>query len=123
MMSSYVSIVSKPAIRLTALLLFLTTSVLKVCADNVTLAWDPSTDSSVAGYNVYSGGTSRTYTNIINAGSATSVTISNLVPGATYYFAATTYTLAGLESAYSAEASYTVPSANQPPTLDPIINL
>jgi len=96
-------------------------------AGNVILAWNASTDPTVVGYNVYSGTVSRNYTNLVNAGSATSVTISNLVPGTTYYFAATTYTLAGLESAYSAEASYTVPAStnsapNKPPTLDPIAN-
>src|SRR5262245_45375010 len=73
-------------------------------ASSVTLAWAPSTDPMVTGYNIYSGTVSHGYTNIVNAGAATSVTISNLVPGKTYYFAATTYTLSGLESDYSLEA-------------------
>jgi len=38
----------------------------------------------------------------------TSVTVSNLIAGATYYFAATTFDVTGLESDYSAEASYGV---------------
>lgn len=71
----------------------------------VPLAWDPTTDSTVIGYNVYYGAASRTYTNVIAVGANTTVTVSNLVQGATYYFAATTYTLAGLESDYSAEVS------------------
>ena len=37
------------------------------------------------------------------------MTISGLVPGATYYFAATTYNAAGLESPFSSEVSYLVP--------------
>lgn len=81
-------------------------------ADNVTLAWDPSTDPTVVGYNVYTGSQSRTYTNSTDAAADTSITISNLVPGVTYYFAATAYTAAGLESDFSAEASYTVPGGS-----------
>ncbi len=97
-------------------------------ASNVTLGWDPSTDPMVAGYNIYSGTASRNYTNLVNVGTTTSVTVSNLVPGTTYYFAATTYTQAGLESAYSAETAYTVPVTNNapvisPPTLNPISDL
>jgi hypothetical protein len=114
----------------TAVFIGLTTTGLRLSAlaNDVTLAWDPSTDPMVAGYNIYSGGASRTYTNLVDAGSATSATISNLVPGMTYYFAATTYTISGLESDYSAEATYTVPLGtnavpNQPPTLDLIPNL
>ena len=58
---------------------------------NVTLAWNPSTNKLVAGFNLYYGGVSGTYTNKTAAGAATSLTISNLIPGTTCYFAATTY--------------------------------
>ncbi|HEV2392705.1 MAG TPA: hypothetical protein VG146_10125 [Verrucomicrobiae bacterium] len=94
-------------------------------ASNVTLAWDATTDATVVGYNVYSGTASRVYTNLTPAGLATSLTLSNLAPGATYYFAATTFTATGLESDYSVEASYTVPNgaSNLPPTLDPIADM
>ena len=78
-------------------------------AGSVTLAWDPSTDPTVTGYNVYYGGASGTYTNEICAGNATNVTISGLVQGATYYFAATTYAASGMESPFSSEVSYLVP--------------
>jgi len=77
--------------------------------DTITLAWDASTDPAVAGYYLYEGVASRTYTNKINAGAATSVTVSNLIPGVTYYFAVTDYSTNGMESAYSAELSYTAP--------------
>jgi len=94
---------------------------------NVTLAWNPSTDSTIAGYNIYYGGTSHTYTNKISVGKATSVTISGLVQGKTYYFAATTYSASGLESAFSSELAYLIPAnvpiVNQPPTLNAISNL
>jgi hypothetical protein len=96
-------------------------------AGSVTLAWDSSTDPTVTGYNVYYGGASGTYTNEICAGNATNATISGLVPGATYYFAATTYAALDMESPLSSEVSYRVPPdvppVNQPPTLNTISNL
>ena len=76
---------------------------------SVTLAWNRSTDPIVAGYNIHYGGTSGTYTNMVNAGSATNATISGLIPGTTYYFAAQTYSSLGVESLFSSEVSYTVP--------------
>jgi hypothetical protein len=92
---------------------------------SVTLAWDPSPDPTAVGYYVYHGVTSRNYPNKVNVGNVTTCTISNLVEGTTYYFAATTYDLAGLESDFSPEVSYYVPipATNQPPTLDPIANV
>jgi hypothetical protein len=78
---------------------------------SVTLAWNPSPDSGVAGYRIYYGVGSRTYTNMVDTGTATNATIANLVAGATYYFAATSYNLLGLESDYSTEASYAVSAA------------
>jgi len=76
---------------------------------SVTLAWDQSTYPTVAGYDIYCGGASGTYTNMINAGNATNATISGLIAGTTYYFAATTYSSLGVESPFSSEVSYTVP--------------
>jgi hypothetical protein len=76
---------------------------------SVTLMWDASTDPSVAGYNVYYGGASGAYTNEIYAGNATNATISGLVEGTTYYFAATTYAASGMESPFSSEVSHLVP--------------
>ena len=72
-------------------------------AGRVTLAWNPSTDPLVVGYNVYYGGASGAYTNEISAGNATNVIISGLVEGATYYFAATAYSSSGLESLFSSD--------------------
>ena len=76
---------------------------------NVTLAWNPSSDPTVVGYNIYYGGASGNYTNTLSAGNATNMTISGLVEGATYYFAATTYNSSGVQSQFSNEAVYTVP--------------
>ncbi|HLP77369.1 MAG TPA: tandem-95 repeat protein [Candidatus Paceibacterota bacterium] len=93
---------------------------------SVTVTWSPSPDTNVIGYNVYYGGASRSYTNKTDVGSATNVTINGLVNGVTYYFAATAYNILGIESDYSAEVSYTVPSlatSNRPPTLNAIGNI
>ena len=83
----------------------------------VTLAWDPSPDSTVVGYRLYHGGTTTLYTNMVDIGKATGATISNLVQGATYYFAVTAYDASGLESAFSGEVSYTVPISTNTPVL------
>lgn len=81
-------------------------------AQSVTLGWDPV--SGVSGYKVYQGGASHTYTNTVDAGSATQKTISPLIAGRTYYFAVTAYNSTGVESDYSTEISYTVPTGTAP---------
>ena len=84
---------------------------------SVTLAWDPSPGTNaVAYYNIYYGPTSRTYTNTAFAGTNTTITISNLVRGSTYYFAATAVGTNNLESEYSSEVSCTIPAPPPPPT-------
>jgi len=93
---------------------------------SVTLAWIPSADPSVVGYNLYYGGASGVYTNTIQAANTTNAVVSGLVDGATYYFAATAYDNTGLESPFSNEATYVVPltvANNNPPTLDTLGNL
>ena len=54
------------------------------------------------------GGVNGTYTNEVFAGNSTNATIPGLVPGATYYFAATTYSSLSVESALSSAVAYTV---------------
>jgi len=78
-------------------------------AQSVTLAWGPVTNSDLAGYKVYYGPASHVYTNIVTFGNVTNATVSGLVEGATYYFAASALGTAGGESALSDEVSYTVP--------------
>jgi len=94
-------------------------------AGSVTLAWDASPDASVVGYKVYYGPASGSYTNSATVGNVTNATLTGLVNGATYFFAATAFNAQGDESVFSNEATYTVPgtSTNQPPTLNVIPNL
>ncbi len=76
---------------------------------SVTLAWNVSPDPIVAGYKIYYGGASGAYTNDIDVGPATNVILTGLVEGATYYFAATTYSVVGVESVFSGEVPWLVP--------------
>lgn len=78
-------------------------------ARGVTLAWDPSPDTSVAGYYVHYGTISGTYTTEVDTGSDTTIQISDLVVGETYYFAVTAYNAQRIQSAPSGEIAYTVP--------------
>lgn len=111
---------------LTVFLLALTAfvSISAHAASSVTLAWDPSVSPNVTGYNLYYGAISRTYTNVVSAGSATSATVSGLAPNTIYYFAVTAFDSNGIESDFSIETNYfSTPPSNYPPTLDPISNI
>jgi hypothetical protein len=93
----------------------------KVNASNMILTWIPSTSPNVAGYTVYYGTIDGNSLSTLNAGNVTSVTISNLSAGATYYFAATAYTSRGNESALSTAIVAAVPQSvsSAPPLTNP----
>ena len=86
---------------------------------DITLSWDPDSDPSVVGYRLYAGTTSGVYTQTNEAGAATSVLVANLTPGKTYYFAVTGYNSSAVESSFSNQISYTVPSSSPTPTPSP----
>jgi hypothetical protein len=75
----------------------------------VTLEWDPNSETDIAGYRIHYGTASGSYIHLKDAGKQTACTVTELVPGTTYYFAATAYNTSGLESDYSNEVLYTVP--------------
>jgi fibronectin type 3 domain-containing protein len=77
---------------------------------SVALSWNPS-DSSVMGYNLYRSTQSGGPYAKLNSSpmSATSYTDSNIVSGTTYYYVSTAVNSADQESAYSNQASATVP--------------
>src|SRR5262245_52914710 len=83
-------------------------------AGAVTLTWNASTSPNVAGYRVYYGLASRSYTSSVNAGNSTTATINSLLPGVTYFLAASSYDTSGMESDYSPEIYYTVPASTPP---------
>ena len=77
-------------------------------AADVTLAWDPNSETDLAGYKVYYGTASGVYGAPITLGKTTTHTVTGLAPG-TYYFAVTAYNTAGLESGFSNEVFTTIP--------------
>ena len=73
----------------------------------------------VMGSNIYYGVACGVYNNKISVvgSTSTNATVTGLVQGTTYYFAATAVDALGVESPFSNETTYSVPS-NAPPTLD-----
>jgi len=84
-------------------------SVQNVQGASVTLAWDPNPEANLKGYKIYYGYTSGNYSFMVDVGNWTSLTISGLEAGKTYYFAATAYGPAGEESGMSHELRYGTP--------------
>ena len=78
-------------------------------AGGVTLAWDPVNSPSLVGYMVYYGPAAGNYTSSIDVGNTTSYTVSGLVEGTTYHFAATAYDAAHTQSGFSNDVAATVP--------------
>ena len=81
-------------------------------AAEVDLSWDAPGDARVVAYNAYFGETNPP-TTAIPVGAATSVRITDLVIGTTYYFGATSLTATGDESAMSDILEYTIQEASQ----------
>jgi hypothetical protein len=72
------------------------------------LAWDANTEADLVGYRLYYGTAAQAYSQMIDVGENTQVTVSNLSQGVTYYFAVTAYALQGAESDFSNEIDHTV---------------
>src|SRR5215813_4220695 len=75
-------------------------------AQTIKLAWDPSPDSSVAGYNVYRSQQSGVYSTPLNGSNivtSASFTDSGVHSGTTYYYVVTTVNTSGVQSGYSNE--------------------
>lgn len=70
---------------------------------SVTVAWDANTEPDLAGYRIYLGLSSGDYIRVDDVSDVTEYTIYGLVPGKTYYIAATAYDDDENESAYSEE--------------------
>lgn len=83
----------------------------------VSLAWNASASTGVAGYNLYQGSASRFYTNKVDVGSSLAFTVNLATRGVTNYFAVTAYSTNGLESQFSNEIAYVAPLPPLAPTL------
>ncbi len=83
-------------------------------ATQATLAWDTpvqTTDGTVApdisGYHLYYGTASKSYSFVVDAGPASTLTLTNLQDGTPYYFTVSAYNSIGLEGDYAQELVWT----------------
>jgi len=90
--------------------------------NKIVINWSENSESDLAGYKVYYGTSSRTYTEELNAGKSTSYTTPDLVPGVKYFFAITAYDTNNNESNYSTEYSITIPIVDTTPPSAPLIS-
>ena len=97
------------AVRSINILLVIFGSIFHLSATTPVLEWDPSSDASIAGYKFYRGEKSRAYDQVIDIGMQTSIPLTNLDAGLTYYVAITAYNTNFVESPFSDELSYTPP--------------
>jgi hypothetical protein len=75
-------------------------------AGTVSIAWDPVTDTDLAGYRVYYGTSPGSYTQSVDVGNVTTATLNGLTDCTQYYFGVKAYDTASNESAnYSNEIS------------------
>ena len=105
-------------ICLVTCIFIISVSVREAQAADITLAWDQNPETDIEGYRVYVGSYSSDRTMAIDIGNYTTCVIGDLEPGKTYFFAATAYNTAGLESDFSDEITATVSAANQAPIAD-----
>ena len=100
-----------------ALAFLLTMAAQSAAADTLTLMWDRSPDSNVAGYLVYVGTQSGSYGNAYDVGNSTSFAYSSAAPGQAYYFAVAAYFPGPVIGAKSTEVTGT--SNGAPVLLNP----
>src|SRR5580700_8045548 len=81
---------------------------------SVTLAWNPSASSGIAGYRLHYGTSSGNYPLILNVGNTTRGTLSGLTPGQRYNVVVTAYNTIGFESLPSNQISFTISATGSP---------
>lgn len=80
--------------------------------NTITIQWSPNQENDLAGYKVYYGIASRSYSKNIPVGLKTTCQISDLEPGHEYFLAVTAYDTAGNESQFSNEVSISITGGN-----------
>jgi Domain of unknown function (DUF4082)/Fibronectin type III domain len=87
-------------------------------ATSVTLAWNPNSESDLAGYKVQYGMAPGVHPTTIDVGNQTTYVVDGLGPG-TYYFVLLAYNTSGLQSPLSNEVSATISGTPPPPPSPP----
>jgi K319L-like, PKD domain/Fibronectin type III domain len=88
-------------------------------AATASLSWSANSESDLAGYVAYWGGSSGSYSNQRDVTTDTSTSISGLTEGNTYFFAVKAYDDGGNLSPFSTEVSLTVPLSGPSDTTPP----
>ena len=101
-------IVSDPSASNTPKEIPVTLLLLTPLSSSAVLNWAANTETDLAGYKVYAGTASGSYSTTVDVGNVTTFKLINLLQGHTYYFAITAYDTAGNESGYSNEVSKTI---------------
>jgi hypothetical protein len=81
-------------------------------AGSAKVSWDPNTEEDLSGYKIYYGLGSKSYSDVVDVGNVTSITLNALDVDRTYYFSVTAYDLAGNESVFSEEVSATITTSD-----------
>ncbi len=89
--------------RAAAILLALAAAAAPAAAGTVTLQWDPVADAR--GYRVYYGAQSGDYTQMMDAGASTVVSVSGLADCTTWYFSIKAYNSVGESAQFSNEVA------------------
>jgi len=84
-------------------------------AAQVKLAWDPNSETNLAGYRLYYGTAPGIYDQAIDVGNQTDYLLTELEAERSYFFAVTAYNTAGHESDYSREVRWADTAGNQAP--------
>jgi len=98
--------------------LCLAAMILPAAASSVKLAWNPNPEPNIVNYRLSYGTGSRSYSQSVDSGTATTVAVSGLEQGKTYYFSVRAINDKGFQSEPSAEVSHYVEipaPANQAP--------
>src|SRR5512139_2580993 len=74
-------------------------------AAQIKLAWEANGESDLAGYKIYYGTSSKSYSGSVDVGNVTSYSLTGLTGGQSYYLTITAYNTSGSESGYSGEVS------------------
>ena len=91
---------------------FLIAQVAAFAQSSIVLSWDAVSGSSIAGYRVYKGTASRSYSEVLAVGNVTQAAITGLTSGTTYFFSVTCNNNLGVESEFSSEVSFTTATAS-----------